>query len=540
MPQIHPAYSGVPFDGARASVVLIALLTLQVGAPSQTIVHELVGTAPCSQNFGASVASLGDLNGDGADDLAIGRPEARVAGAAETGCVEVYSGIDATLLYRLVAPTPNMRFGHVVRRIGNADNDGVSDFAVGAPADSSVSARQGSVWLYSGASGALLFRWDGGAPSDWFGSSIAPVGDVDSDGRDDLIVGSPTRSANYGRFTILSGGTGAAISGQGSPLPRVDFGRTVGTAGDFDGDGVRDYLITGASDATSTFIGLAWIYSGRNLSLLRTLGGQAAGEGFGATALALGDIDGDGRGDLAFGTWVGRIDFYAGGTGRLIYSRTDLGTNLASTGDFNGDGVEEILVGGTQSVRLFDPRARSVLAPYRVQVVNQEYFGASFDGRADTQGDGVPELVIGGALATGADFVRVATWAPAGIRGSPATLSSAVGGTQALAIFPGSYYAGEAFIVLGSLSGSTPGFSFGGVDVPLSFDSYTTFTLLSPNTPLLSASAGLLNTLGQAAATFRLPPGIPGSVGMQVHHALVFVSGARILASNATAVLILP
>ena len=83
--------------------------------------------------------------------------------------------------------------------------------------------------------------------------------------------------------------------------------------------------------------------------------------------------------------------------------------------------------------------------------------------------------------------------------------------------------AGGMYMLLGSISGTTPGiFILPGVVLPLNFDVYTQFTFSFPNSGLLSNSMGTLNGQGQATATFNLPAtGNPGLVGLTIDHAFV-------------------
>jgi hypothetical protein len=106
------------------------------------------------------------------------------------------------------------------------------------------------------------------------------------------------------------------------------------------------------------------------------------------------------------------------------------------------------------------------------------------------------------------------------LSGTPDQVSVGAGGSQVLSTILGTDHAAKSYQVLGSATGSTPGFGYGGASIPLNVDAYLIFTLLNPNTPLLNGSAGILNSLGQATTVFMLPPGSdPSLVGLTVHHA---------------------
>jgi choice-of-anchor B domain-containing protein len=125
-------------------------------------------------------------------------------------------------------------------------------------------------------------------------------------------------------------------------------------------------------------------------------------------------------------------------------------------------------------------------------------------------------------------------------------ISLSLGGEQMLRLDAGREHAGKPYLLLGSVSGTAPGISLPGLVVPLHLDAYTHFGLVSPNTPPLAHSQGLLDGDGRAAATFSLPPGTdPGLAGLTIHHAfLVFddalAPGDVLRVSNPWSVSLLP
>lgn len=149
------------------------------------------------------------------------------------------------------------------------------------------------------------------------------------------------------------------------------------------------------------------------------------------------------------------------------------------------------------------------------------------------------------ALAWHADGTWVVSTAPR-LSATPATLSLAAGGRQTLSLDAGVALAHAPYILLGSLSGSVPGFLYGGVRVPLNVpDAYFDVALSAPNTPPLTNSFGTLDASGIATAAFTLPPGLPPVlIGLQFDHAysVLWPSGVRVLrdASNAMSVRLVP
>src|SRR5262245_34474141 len=126
------------------------------------------------------------------------------------------------------------------------------------------------------------------------------------------------------------------------------------------------------------------------------------------------------------------------------------------------------------------------------------------------------------------------------LTGNTTTINLLVGGTQTLDLNAGPAFAGALYIVLGSVSGTSPGFPAGAFTLPLNLDGYFLFTLLNPNTGLLANSLGFLGGAGTAQASFNIPPGTdPSLAGLVVNHAYGIVdpvSGAVLGVSNSVAV----
>src|SRR5262245_56555094 len=107
------------------------------------------------------------------------------------------------------------QFGYVVSNAGDANNDGVDDFAVGTPNDNTSMIDSGRVRVYSGATGTLLWSRGGEAPGDQLGYAVAAIGDANGDGFDDLVVGAPlndTNGSNSGKAYVLSGQNGSILT----------------------------------------------------------------------------------------------------------------------------------------------------------------------------------------------------------------------------------------------------------------------------------------------------------------------------------------
>lgn len=359
--------------------------------------------------LGSAVAFVGDVDGDGTPDVAVGAPGAASLGFA-TGSVHVLSGRDGELLYRLDGDSAFDAFGSSIAGLGDLDGDGAGDFAVGAPGGTPAG---GAVLGYSGASGALLWTRAGDAPGDRFGSALAALPDATGDGLLDLLCGAPNADgagASSGQATLLSGldgralwsvdgaafdlvGTAVAAGAPGRALIGIPFadasgfnagsvrvvaasdgtaidaafgsvagdqlGQWLADAGDVDRDGIPDFVVgIPGADANGFDSGALEVRSGADARVLLALPGSTAGSFSGPVAGA-GDQDGDGRADLAFGEpSVGRngdqrglVRIVSGGDGAALATASGsaanawFGASLAGGVDVDGDGRPELLVG---------------------------------------------------------------------------------------------------------------------------------------------------------------------------------------------------
>ena len=96
-----------------------------------------------------------------------------------------------------------------------------------------------------------------------------------------------------------------------------------------------------------------------------------------------------------------------------------------------------------------------------------------------------------------------------------------VGGQQLFEVDATARYAGALYLIAGTLSGSRPGFAFGGQQIPLNQDTWFTLSILAANSPAYPTSFGLLDAQGRASAALVLPPGLGNLAGAQFHHAVV-------------------
>ncbi|HZJ71235.1 MAG TPA: integrin alpha, partial [Planctomycetota bacterium] len=167
-------------------------------------------------NFGTSITSLGDLNGDGVTDLAVGASHNGDGNPLAGSVWVLFMQADGTVGSNVeIAPgqlgltdlNQEHHFGAAVAFLGDLDGDGVGDLVVGAPrddAEDAAASKAGALWiLFLNADGTVDHHtklsdqaFGAGGPGwfDGFGTSVAALGDLDGDGAPDLAAGSPTDS----------------------------------------------------------------------------------------------------------------------------------------------------------------------------------------------------------------------------------------------------------------------------------------------------------------------------------------------------------
>jgi hypothetical protein len=262
------------------------------------------GPVPAAR-FGALVAAAGDVDADGFPDFAVGAPEDGVAGP-DGGLVLIYSGYDGMLLRKSRGAAAGERFGAALAAVGDADEDGHADLAVGAP-DALAGPLQdaGRVVVLSGRTGAELARVLGAASHDRLGSALAALPGPDGDGAMELALGVPGGDAagnGAGLVLLLDAATLKLRAELRGRAPLDAFGTTLAAPGDVDKDGVQD-LAVGApfADPSGEASGRVWVVSGATGGDLFTVSGTAVGEKAGLGLAGAGDVDGDGYADLAVG-----------------------------------------------------------------------------------------------------------------------------------------------------------------------------------------------------------------------------------------------
>ena len=362
--------------------------------------------------FGNSVADMGDLNGDGVTDLVVGAwTDDDGCGGFNCGAIHIlYMDTDGSL----AASTDEFDCSHAKIKCGNWDgfgksvapidlnNDGVSDMAVGAHKDNCSADSACAGWNDRGVIHILFMDSDENVTSveeidgrvsngpdlsnnDKFGWSVANIGDYDGDGVDDLAAGGFKTSSSQGAIFIMFMNTDGSLdktieinSGttNGPDLSNNDqFGWSVANIGDLNGDGVIDLAVGARGDDTVHILFMnscnqcdanAAVSSVVEINST-TLGVTVDGT-FGDSVASMGDLDSDNVQDLVIGS---RTDT-GGGSVRIVYMNTDgspkssvlidstssngptissndwFGNAVANIGDLDGDGITDMAVGAEQ------------------------------------------------------------------------------------------------------------------------------------------------------------------------------------------------
>lgn len=458
---------------------------------------------PYSLTSGAlAMASIEDLDGDLVDDLVLGLQDATV---------RVLSGRTGTEIFRLNSPVSNSSYGSAVAAIGDADGDLVADFAVGAKFEQ----PGGVVRIYSGATG--LLRHEITSPTGWsgFGWNLLGPGDLDGDGRGDLIIAMPGTSWGSGgppgAFSAVSGATGTSLYSFTYPRSTRFFAEGMAALGDADGDGVPEYAI-GTPDAAvggSILNGEVLIFSGASGAPIQAWqGGVLAALG---KRLALaGDIDGDLVPELYAD---GAIYSIRTGAQLLALASDPPSASLSGRAvggvDVTGDGQPDLVVGSPLLNRLgalnsggcfvFDPRDGRILQ--RIYGQADDYLGEYVAVVSGLGGDAAPDVALGGYLRAKLRSHGFSSL----LHLDPTTLSATVGGIVHIELSFPRDEAQRRYLLLASASGTGPT-QFGGIQVPLGYDPIYRRMLVSPPA-WLQGARGSLDAQARASALLHAAPG---------------------------------
>ena len=347
-----------------AAALLVSPVLLTARAAAQQPLYDLQSPEVGSE-FGSDIAALGDIDGDGLDDFAIGAPMGDGL-QIDSGVVQAFSGADASLIWTSPGETSGDRFGHALILIEDRDGDGYCDLVVGAPLTEDTAnnlVNCGAVFYVSGKTGQVTHReygsqtgeqfgfdlvnlgpeyavsapyWDadpfntnvgrlhyitpsnllgggvvGQRKGDLFGYALADSGIINLvAGTRDVLVSSPGFDLVGPIFTVLDAGmiqsiergVGVVYSTTGTGGDRL--GESLSGGLDLSGDGVPDF-VAGAPDATlgGEVVGRVSAYAASFFgpSLLWTTYGTADGDELGRSVALIDDVTGDGVPDVVVG-----------------------------------------------------------------------------------------------------------------------------------------------------------------------------------------------------------------------------------------------
>lgn len=281
-----------------------------------------VDNTEAEAQFGWSVSWAGDLNGDLVPDFLVGAPQASPGAQVSAGSVFAYSGATGTLLYSLDGENADDAFGYAVKMIGDVDGDGIPDFAVGAPFASPAGLDQaGIVYVHSGAGGALLYKIEGTEINAGLGFSIGAMGDVNGDGIPDILVGAPDSSpgglTEAGSAYIFSGLDGSLLQQFSGTSSAEETGIAVSAIGNFDNDGLPDVALGAPSFSfnNTRFAGKVYLVSSSTGQVLHVFKENTSWAQFGWSVAGTGEVNS--RSIFIGSPGIDALDIYQLGLSRM-------------------------------------------------------------------------------------------------------------------------------------------------------------------------------------------------------------------------------
>jgi hypothetical protein len=381
-------------------------------------------------SFGHSVATAGDVNGDGFDDVIVGAYQYDHSQLDE-GRAFAYEGsahgLSTVLAWTADGGLMQAFFGYSLGTAGDVNGDGFDDVIVGAYSGNN---NPGRAFVYQGSASGLPTSPGWIAVNDQvgslFGLSVGTAGDVNGDGYADVIVGAPgfdSDEGDSGRAFLYEGSPSGLSStpdwSSGLDEPNSFFAWSVATAGDVNGDGFDDVIV----GANGVYFGdHAFVYLGSPSGLASTPAWSAGRDmglsGFGGSVATAGDVNGDGFDDVivgAPGSSGGSAFVYHGSASGLSskpawidHVSGSFGYSVGTAGDVNSDGFDDVIIGalwysdgqleeGAAFVFAGSPRGLIGTHSFSRDEGNQETarLGVSVGSAGDVNGDGTTDTIVG-------------------------------------------------------------------------------------------------------------------------------------------------
>lgn len=388
-------------------------------SPSQLQPEQVLPGSLAQEGLGQTMAALGDLNGDGVVDFAVGSPYFSSSGLSTRGKVDVW-GVDGTLLFSFLGNAAGDRYGSSVALLADVNGDQVSDILIGAYTGGYIEVR-------SGFDGSLIRQTSGvsvgSVPGGYFGWAVAEIGDLDLDNVNDYAVSAPIGGpSGFGMVAVFSGATGLQIPGGsilGSPT-LFGLGHAIAKLGDVNSDGRPDFLVSIPNENP----GKVLVVSGLNFSILQTLTGTTSpglSYRFGNSVTGLGDLNNDGIADFGVtepGSFSAGV--YSGATGTLLHpflpeptqtgSAAAYGLVMAAAGDIDRDGVGDILVSqkkylnaplsNSGAIYVYSGRTFAILDLFVTEPNCRFEILHALTSLGDINADGYPDIAFGSPSAT--------------------------------------------------------------------------------------------------------------------------------------------
>lgn len=425
---------------------------------AQTTMLRIQGTQTHA-GLGSGCTEVGDVNNDGITDFAasgyvlsgVSRlPYVRVFSGANGTILQTWQSFASAL------NSPGLLVKTNCQRVADHNGDGVRDVAVAVweePDTATVPTTNGAVYILHGNTGAVIRSWQGAFLGDDYGKTLSDVGDVDNDGVSDLAIGTPQVSTNGagGYVEVRSGANGNLIVGFGASSPTSSLGYQIEGIGDIDGDGTPDIAV---GDADSGILvpsgpGRVIAYAMPSASVIYTVNPPPGAQHCGCGLANLGDLNSDGVSELAV-TYRSfnnmRLRGIDGSTGSQLWENSNVGTAMiraSATGvpDMNGDGIRDAVVTDVGSA--FSSTAARVLSGVdgsQLMIVtnvstyslgNNHVPRQTVAGLGDLNGDGLGEFVLGAARTISGQRgeLVVVTNAP-GLQAQSVTLANSLPGVS--------------------------------------------------------------------------------------------------------------